>query len=172
MVVFAAIGVHVFLMTILDQIIAKFNPPNDDVTVKREFWQTVFVIKNHLINAMSNIYIPWSDGRNEEHDVARHILVEVIILAENLAISIWAAISSIPLIEENKNKYLAAIWGCYGCYIVIKMGFYLYLHPWADLIKCGIKTSIHSVCKERQKPKPAADVEGQFVKKIIICICV
>ena len=168
-VVFAAIGVHVFLVAILDPIITKFNPPNDDVTVKREVWQTVFVIKNHLISAMSNIYIPWSDGRNEEHDVARHLLVEVLILAENLAISIWAAISSIPLIEENKNKYLAAIWGCYGCYIAIKMGFYLYLHPWANLIKHGIKTSIPSVCKERQKPKPAADVEGQFVKKLMIC---
>ena len=173
MVVFAAIGVHVFLMTILDQIIAKFNPPNDDVTVKREFWQTVFVIKNHLINAMSNIYIPWSDGRNEEHDVARHILVEVIILAENLAISIWAAISSIPLIEENKNKYLAAIWGCYGCYIVIKIGFFLYLHPWADLIKRGIKTSFPSLCKKGQKEaQKAKSTEGQFVRKhlrLIIC---
>ena len=159
-VVFAAIGVHVSLVAILDSIINKFNPPND------EFWQTVFVIKNHLINAMSNIYIPWSDGRNEEHDVTRHLLVEVIILAENLAISIWAAISSIPLIEENKNKYLAAIWGCYGCYIVVKMGFYLYLHPWADLIKRGIKTSFLSLCKkdpkEAQKAKPT---EGKFVKK-------
>ena len=172
-VVFAAIGVHVFLMTILDQIIAKFNPPNDDVTVKREFWQTVFVIKNHLINAMSNIYIPWSDGRNEEHDVARHILVEVIILAENLAISIWAAISIIPLIEENKYKYLSAIWGCYGCYIVIKIGFFLYLHPWADLIKRGIKTSFPSLCKKGQKEaQKAKSTEGQFVRKhlrLIIC---
>merc|ERR1719203_106357 len=100
-VVFAAIGVHVSLVVILDPIVTKFNPPNDDVTIKR-----VIVIKNHLISAMSNIYIPWSDGRNEEHDVARHLLVEVLILAENFAISIWAAISGIPLIEEIKYKYL------------------------------------------------------------------
>ena len=171
--VFAAIGVHVSLVAILDLIITKFNPPNDDVTVKREFWQTVFVIKNHLINAMANIYIPWNNGRNEEHDVARHLLVEVIILTENLSISIWAAISNLPLIEENKYKYLAAIWGCYGCYIVIKMGFYLYLHPWADLIKRGIKTSFPSLCKKDPKEAQKANpTEGQYVKKhlrLIFC---
>ena len=107
---------------------------------EKDNWQTVMFWKNQFLNGLANIYVPWSNGINEgQQDIIKHIIVEVINLTESLAISIWAAKSSLGLefLDNNMQKFFIAIWGCYGCYIAIKLGFFLFLHPWSHL-KNGI----------------------------------
>ena len=109
------------------------------------------ILKDRFILAMANLYIPWSNGKNEEHDIKRQITVEIVIFLESLGISIWAIIDDSSEIQQHENQCLAAIWGFYGVYLAIKAYFFLSLHPWSDLIKHGFKTLI--LCQRKKTEK-------------------
>ena len=136
-ITYVAIAVHVLLTVVINFLFLKFFQPTNEIKEEKRWWQGVLFWKNLLLNGMGNIYVPWSDGTAEEHTIIKDIIAEVINLVETLAISIWATQVCIrlPFLEENKSNCLIAIWSCYSCYILIKTGFFLFLHPWSDLIK-------------------------------------
>ena len=121
---------------------------------------------------MANIYVPWSNGKNERLDARRHILVEIIIFIENLAISLWTVISGFghEELDKEKTKYLAIIWGCYSFYFCLKILFFLFLHPWAELIKNPIKRMI---CCENENDideheHEMEDIDGGEINKVCL----
>ena len=147
-IVFSFIGIHVCLMLALNLIFNKITPQNNKIVKKKACWQHVSGMKDLFVHAMANIYIPWSNGKNEENDVTRQIVVEIIIFLESLGISVFALIDDTAAIQEHEKECLAAIWGLYGCYIAIKAWFFFNLHPWSNLIKNGFKTSI--LCQRKK----------------------
>lgn len=150
-IVFSTIGIHVCLMLILNIVFDKCKPQNMKIGDKKDCWQHVSILKDRFILAMANLYIPWSNGKNEEHDIKRQITVEIVIFLESLGISLWAIIDDSSAIQQHENQCLAAIWGFYGVYLAIKAYFFLTLHPWSDLIKHGFKTSI--LCQRKKTEK-------------------
>ena len=123
--------------------------------------------KTHLLDAMANIYVPWCIGKNEKLDTRRHILVEVLIFVENLVISLWAVKSGFghEALDELKLKVLGVIWCCYGFYICLKMAFFVFLHPWSELIKTALSKKF---CCEDENPineNEIKDIDGGEINK-------
>ena len=168
-IAYVAIGIHIFLMMLLNACLSKCGKSNDKEAAKCSFWDFLFSLKDQFLAALTNIYLPWSDGLDEQHDVKRHIIVEIIILAENLAVSIWAASSTLDqMLEQHKVKYLQVIWSCYACYFCIKCSFYLFMHPWADLIKKRLTDSMNcsNCCNDKKamemNTQGSNEIEGRF----------
>ena len=160
-VTYVAIAIHILLMMLVNAVLSKCGKSNDKDAAECSFWDFLFSLKDQFLAALTNIYLPWSDGLDEQHDVKRHIIVEIIILAENLAVSIWAASSPLDqMLEQHKVKYLQVIWSCYACYFCIKCSFFLFMHPWADLIKKRLTDSMN--CSKCCDDKKALDTEGRF----------
>ena len=162
-ITYVAISIHIFLVMLVNAILSKCEKSKDKEAPKCSFWDFLFSLKDQFLGALTNIYLPWSDGLDEQHDVKRHIIVEIIIFAENLAISIWAASSTLDqMLEQHKVKYLQVIWSCYACYFCIKCSFFLFMHPWSDLIKERLTDSMNcSNCCD-------AKIEGKFFQLPIL----
>ena len=124
--------------------------------------------KTHLLGAMANIYVPWCNGKNEKLDTGRHILIEVLIFIENLVISLWAVYSGFghEALDELKLKVLGVIWCCYSFYICLKMAFFVFLHPWSELIKTALSKKF---CCENENPNnedEINDIDGGEMNKV------
>ena len=179
--IYAFVGAHVVLILIINLTFVKLGKSStkQESKIKEDLhsqrWLHIIVsIKKHFLDAMANIYVPWTDGKNEKLDAKRHILVEVVLFVENLVISLWAVNSGFGhhALDKEKSKYLGVIWGCYSFYICLKLAFYVYLHPWSILIKNAISTKFAlatKICQKNENPineEEMKDIDGG--EKIII----
>ena len=85
--VYLAIGLHIGLMMILQLAFTNCSVEKEDQTGETYCFKLIISLKNMLLKAMSNLYISWSDEKDEGKDMNRQLIVEFIILTENLAIS-------------------------------------------------------------------------------------
>merc|ERR1719418_83668 len=94
--IYALVGAHVVFILIINLTFVKLGKSSTKQESKEkedlhpQWWLKVIVsFKKHFLAAMANIYVPWTDRKNEKLDAKRHILVEVVIFVENLVISLW-----------------------------------------------------------------------------------
>ena len=143
--IYAFVGAHVAVILIINLTFTKLRKCKAKEAVHSQWWlQAIVSSKDHIKDAMANIYVPWSNGKNERLDAGRHILIEVIIFVETLAISLWAVTSGFGHedLDKQKTTCIGIIWGCYSFYICLKILFFIFLHQWSELIKNPIKRKI------------------------------
>ena len=140
--IYLAIGCHIGLIIFVNLIFSKGKIEDHSLT-DGHYWNLVMITKNHILNAMSCIYVQWSDGQNEEKDMKRQIIIEVVLLVQNVVISIWA--SMVFLSPFAKTKVLAVIWGFYLASICLKACFFIFLHPWSELVKMNLLSFVKKI---------------------------
>ena len=141
--IYGFIGVHLFLVFMINLFTSKRKQDQD---TNNCCWKIITFVMDHLMKALRNLYIPWSDGKNEEEDVLRQSLIEMLNILENIAISVFG---NIMWPQENVDDQLISfqlimmvIWISYSCYIAFKLVFFLLLHPWSSLVKEELKKTI------------------------------
>ena len=128
-------------------------------------WSMIVWVQNQLINGMSNIYIPWSDGKNEEKEVKSQFVKEIIFFIEYLGISIWGAmeLTFLQVLPSNlMTKVVGVIWVTYLISVVFKITFFVSFHPWKEIIKDNAKTTIKdwgTCCKSTPKKEEHLEIE-------------
>ena len=157
--IYAAIGVHVVLMIAVNVIFSNIENKEEQC---ENSWSMIVWVQNQMIKGMSNIYIPWSNGKNEEKEVKRQLVKEIIFFLEYLGISIWGAMALTFLPSNLMTKVVGAIWVSYLMSIVFKITFFVSFHPWKEIIKDNAKTTIKdwgTCCKSTPKKEEHLEIE-------------
>ena len=155
--IYLAIVCHVGLILFVNLFFSK-GKIEDHAFKDGHYWNLVTITKNHILNAMACIYVQWSDGQNEGKDMKRQIIIEVILLVQNIVISVWA--SMVFLSPYAKTKVLAVIWGLYMASMCLKAGFFLFLHPWSEIVKMNLLSFVKQIfCSTKCCNKRKEDVE-------------
>ena len=155
--IYLALGCHIGLIMFVNLFFSK-GKVEDHSFKDDHYWNLVTITKNHILKAMSCIYVQWSDGQNEGKDMKRQIIIEVILLAQKIVISVWA--SMVFLSPSAKTKVLAVIWGFYLASIGLKGGFFLFLHPWSEIVKMNLLSFVKKIfCSTTCCHKHKEDVE-------------
>ena len=157
--VYAAIGVHVLVMIAVNLTFSNIENKEG----KCEYgWSMIVWVQNQLIKGMSNMYIPWSNGKNEEKEVKSQLVKEIIFFLEYLGISIWGVMELTFLPSNLMIKVVGAIWVFYLMSIVFKITFFVSFHPWKEIIKDNAKTTIKdwgTCCKSTPKKEELLEIE-------------
>ena len=159
--VYAAIGVHVLVMIAVN---LTFSNIENKEGKFEDGWSMIVWVQNQLIKGMSNMYIPWSNGKNEEKEVKSQLVKEIIFFLEYLGISIWGATTKeLTFLPSNLMiKVVGAIWVFYLMSIVFKITFFVSFHPWKEIIKDNAKTTIKdwgTCCKSTPKKEEHLEIE-------------
>ena len=151
--VYMAIGIHIVIMIAVN-LTCSSSKHKIDQYQDNCCWGKIVFAKDQLIMGMSNIYIPWSDGKREEEDVKRQLIAELMFFLEYVGISIWGTIQFLPI--HLRTKVLGVIWIFYLLSLCFKMAFFWSFHPWKDLIKNEIKSSFKNctncsnICRKKE----------------------
>ena len=156
--VYVAIGVHVLVMIAVNLTFSNIENKKGQC----DSWSTIVWVQNQLIKGMSNMYIPWSNGKNEEKEVKSQLVKEIIFFLEYLGISIWGAMALTFLPSNLRTKVVGAIWVSYLISVVFKITFFVSFHPWKEIIKNNVKTSIKNLgtcCKTTPESEKHLEIE-------------
>ena len=157
--VYAAIGVHVLVMIAVNLTFSNIENKEGQC---EDSWSMIVWVQNQLIKGMSNIYIPWSNGKNEEKEVKSQLIKEIIFFLEYLGISIWGAMALTYLPSNLMTKVVGAIWVFYLLSVAFKITFFVSFHPWKEIIKDNAKTTIKdwgTCCKSTPKKEEHLEIE-------------
>ena len=124
--IYVVIGSHMCLCMLID-LWLNFNKYTGEN--RHCFWK----IRDCLLKAFSTIYIyhPTDDSENE--DIRSHLSIDMLILLETIVFT--GVISSK---SPNSGLLLGIVWAAYLTSLILKVIFYVTLHPWAEVLKSDI----------------------------------
>ena len=157
--VYAAIVVHVVVMIAVN---VTFSNIENKEGQWEYSWSMIVWVQNQMIKGLSNIYIPWSNGKNEEKEVKSQLIKEIVFFLEYLGISIWGAMTLTSLPSNLMTNVVGAIWVSYLISVVFKITFFVSFHPWKEIIKNDVKTAITNwgtCCKTTPKKEAPLEIE-------------
>ena len=150
--IYIVIGSHMFICMLLD-LWLNFDKYTGE---KRHcFWK----IRDCLLKAFSTIYIyhPTDDSENE--DIRSHLSIDTLILLETIVFTGIIASKS-----PHSSLLLGIVWAAYLTSLILKLLFYLTLHPWAEILRKDV-----SSLKWNKEPKIAAVKGPRKSKCMTIC---
>ena len=126
--IYVVIGGHMCLCMLLDLWLNfdKYTGEN-----RHYFWK----IRDCLLKAFSTIYIyhPTDDSENE--DIRSHLSIDMLILLETIVFT-----SVIASKSQHSSLLLGIVWAAYLTSLILKLIFYVTLHPWAEVLRKDVSS--------------------------------
>ena len=126
--IYVVIGGHMCLCMLLDLWLNfdKYTGEN-----RHYFWK----IRDCLLKAFSTIYIyhPTDDSENE--DIRSHLSIDMLILLETIVFTGVIASKS-----QHSSLLLGIVWAAYLTSLILKLIFYVTLHPWAEVLRKDVSS--------------------------------
>jgi len=86
-------------------------------------------IKNCVLDGFSTLYLPYFIEENGKMDVKRQLLAHILILVENIGMTVMAAKWAEGYLEDLMTHFLVFIWTGYGVSLLLDVLFNKFLHP-------------------------------------------
>ena len=150
--IYIVIGGHMFICMLLDLLlnIDKYTGEN-----RHCFWK----IHDCLLKAFSTIYIYHPTDGSENEDIRSHLSIDTLILLETIVFTGIIASKS-----PHSSLLLGIVWAAYLTSLILKLLFYLTLHPWAEIVREDF-----SSLKWNKEPKIAVVKDPRKSKRMTIC---
>ena len=126
--IYIVIGSHMCLCMLLDLWLNfdKYTCEN-----RHCFWK----IRDCLLKAFSTIYIYYPTDDSENEDIRSHLSIDMLILLETIFFTGVIASKS-----QHSSRLLGIVWAAYLTSLILKLIFYVTLHPWAEVLRKDVSS--------------------------------
>ena len=123
--IYLTMALHISIIMSYSILFKKCSEPQ-----QQWYMQFPVSIKNGILDGLSTLYLPYIIEENGKMDIKRHLLAHLLILVENICMSVLAVKwTQQAYLEDLMTHLLVVIWTGYGVNLFLEVLFNTFLHP-------------------------------------------
>ena len=126
--IYLTIALHISIIMVCSILFKKCS--EEELQEPQQWYKQFPVsIKNCVLDGFSTLYLPYVIEENGKMDVKRQLLAHILILVENIGMTVMAAKWAEGYLEDLMTHFLVFIWTGYGVSLLLDVLFNKFLHP-------------------------------------------
>ena len=126
--IYLTIALHISIIMVCSILFKKCS--EEELQEPQQWYKQFPVsIKNGVLDGLSTLYLPYVIEENGKMDVKRQLLAHILILVENIGMTVMAAKWAEGYLEDLMTHFLVFIWTGYGVSLLLDVLFNKFLHP-------------------------------------------